>query len=194
MDMVGKTKGCTRLKNPYLSDDYVEMLMDYAEGNELLTGIVEAIVKKYDPYGEGPLYCRTVIDWDKVKSLKATGRTFPELLAHFLREKKMTAPEAYNKIGMSRQWFSKISRMRNWSRPGKGAVLGLALAMRLTLSEARQLVWSADYAFMDSDVRDIAVQYLLEHEFYDMPQILMNFHECGFEPFIPQPEDRIRKK
>jgi len=186
-----------------------EFQMRY-EDDELFRGIVAEIAKNYDPDDEGPYYCQIEccadssaaeesvgggkVDWDDIKELRATGETFQQKLARFMREKGIKPSDAYNKIGMTRQQYSKISRVRGASHPGKGAVLGLALAMRLSLAEAREFVESANYAFMNSDTRDIAVQYLLRRKFYDIPTILINFHALGFEPFIPQSEDRRRKK
>lgn len=152
--------------------------------DDVLIGIAASVEEQYDPYDEGPEYCRRV-DWDEVAGIAAEGETFPQKLARFLREKGMKPSEAYGKIGMSRQQFSKIARVRGARRPSKGAVLGLAMAMRLSLDETRELVESANYAMMNSDKRDVAVRYLLEHEYYDIPSILIKFHELGFEPFVP---------
>ena len=73
-------------------------------------------------------------EWYRVDMLKVDGETFQQMLARLLREKGMTGPEVYKKVGIDRRTWAKIASVKHNCTPEKRTVLAAALGMRLDLA------------------------------------------------------------
>ena len=92
------------------------------------------------------------------------------LLVKGFREAGMTDSEAYNKAYVDRRHFSKIRKDVNYT-PNKKTVLAFAIALELSIDEAKDLLNSAGFAFSRSSKTDIIVAYFLQNKIYDMFEI-----------------------
>jgi O-acetyl-ADP-ribose deacetylase (regulator of RNase III) len=102
--------------------------------------------------------------------------TFTQKLFRFIKDKNLNETDVYKNANMSRQHFSKI-RSDDHYQPKKETVMGLAIAMRLSLDETKDLLASAGYAISPSMKFDIICQYHIENEIYDLYQVnLMLYH------------------
>ena len=99
--------------------------------------------------------------------LKDLDAGFSETLITLIDARRMTDVEVYKRANMSRQHFSKIRNNRRY-RPKKETVLALAVALRLTVPETRDLLARAGFALTHADKRDIIVEYHLTHGIYDV--------------------------
>ena len=91
---------------------------------------------------------------------------FADELLRIIKEKGLTNAEVYNAAGIDRRHFSKIVTGEDY-KPEKDTCLVLALALRLTLPEATDLLQKAGYAFSHSSRRDIIIEYFFKRKIYD---------------------------
>jgi len=96
--------------------------------------------------------------------------TFSQRLLRMITERGMTDSEAYTKAYVDRRHFSKIRNDEYYS-PNKKTVLAFAIALELTLDEAKDLLACAGFALSRSSKVDIIVAYFLQNKIYDMFEI-----------------------
>ena len=96
--------------------------------------------------------------------------TFSQRLLRMISERGMTDSEAYTKAYVDRRHFSKIRNDENYS-PNKKTVLAFAIALELSIDEAKDLLGSAGFTLSRSSKTDIIVSYFLQNKIYDMFEI-----------------------
>jgi len=111
--------------------------------------------------------------------LDAVDAPFSTTLLRLIDERGFDDVEVYKRAGMSRQLFSRIRSDAEY-RPAKKTVLALAVALRLNVDEARDLLERAGFALSHSDRRDLVVEYFLEtgkHDLMAVNQALYEFDQ-----------------
>ena len=104
--------------------------------------------------------------------------SFQTHLLKLLREKNISNATVYKNSNVTKGAFSKIL-CGDTKRPQKKTVLGLCIGLRLDLSEARDLLASADLAFNPYSKRDRMVMRFIEDGNYDIMSINIALFACG---------------
>ena len=107
--------------------------------------------------------------------LKHSGETFQERLFRYIDKSGLSDVEVYKRANLSKQTFSKIKQTGHI--PKKKTIFALALSMKLSIDETKDLLESAGQAFSPSDKIDLVIQYCMYHDIYsifDVERILFD--------------------
>lgn len=100
---------------------------------------------------------------------KQIGETFQDRLTRLMLEKDMTSVEVYHRANITKQTFSKICKPG--SRTTKSMVFAMAIALKLNIDEANDLLAHAGYAFAGGEVQDVIVRSFILAGNYDIYQL-----------------------
>jgi O-acetyl-ADP-ribose deacetylase (regulator of RNase III) len=102
--------------------------------------------------------------------IKRLGETFTEMLFRLIDEKGFNDVEVYKRANIDRKLFSKIRNGNDYT-PKKQTIIALAISLKLSLDEAKDLLGKAGYAFTNSRKSDVIMMYFFEKENYDIFKI-----------------------
>lgn len=111
----------------------------------------------------------------KIKEYLNQNKTlgFGELLFNFIDKKGLTDTEVYKKGLIDRRLFSKIRCNENYI-PRKENVIKLCLALSLSETETKELLYSAGYSLSKNNDFDLIILFCLENNIYDI-NIINNY-------------------
>lgn len=122
-------------------------------------------------------------EWMLAKSLddrlKHLDETFSQMLLRLIDQKGQTDVSVYRRANLDRRHFSKI-RSNPHYQAKKSTALALAIALKLSLDETRDLLWRAGYTLSHSSKADLIVEYCIEQGIYDVltiNQVLFSFDQ-----------------
>ena len=111
---------------------------------------------------------------------KEEKESFSDMLFRLIREKGESEVEVYRKAGITAQHFSKI-RSRSDYQPTKDTVIALALALKLSLPETKDLMRTAGLAFTHSSKKDMVIEYYIINRNWDIFAINETLDSPGLE-------------
>ena len=111
---------------------------------------------------------------------KEEKESFSDMLFRLIREKGESEVEVYRKAGITAQHFSKI-RSRSDYQPTKDTVIALALALKLSLPETKDLMRTAGLAFTHSSKKDMVIEYYIINRNWDIFAINETLDSLGLE-------------
>ena len=107
------------------------------------------------------------------------GESFQARLLRMIDERGMTDPEVYKRANVDRKLFSKIRCSENYI-PKKNTIVALAIALRLNLDDAKDLLASAGLMLTNNSKADVIVSFCIENGIYDIYEVnalLFKFHQ-----------------
>ncbi len=93
--------------------------------------------------------------------------------------KELKNSDIYKRAGVSKNVFSKFYRYENATHPVKRTIAAFAIALELSIEDAKQLYSTAGYSLSTSSLMDVIVSYYLEKKHYaidDVNDSLVKYH------------------
>ena len=103
-------------------------------------------------------------------ALEQIDESFSQMVLRKIKEKGIKNSECYKKANVDKKLFSKIAGDIHYT-PKKTTAVALAIALELSLPEARELLSKAGYALSKSSRFDIIIEYCLLHHIYNIHEV-----------------------
>lgn len=98
------------------------------------------------------------------------GESFQARLLRMIDERGMSDPEVYKRANVDRKLFSKIRCSENYI-PKKRTICALAIALRLSLDDTKDLMSSAGLALTNNNKTDVIVSFCIENGIYNIYEV-----------------------
>jgi O-acetyl-ADP-ribose deacetylase (regulator of RNase III) len=96
--------------------------------------------------------------------------TFQVKLLQLIDESGETDPMVYKRANIERKLFAKIRKDENY-KPSRKTAIALAIALKLSLPEAQDLLKRAGFSLSQSSTFDLIIRFCLEHQIYDINDV-----------------------
>lgn len=104
---------------------------------------------------------------------------FVDRMLFYISKKGMRDSEVYKAAQVDKRLFSKMVSNRDY-RPSKDTAIALSFALRLSLSEANDMLSRAGYTLSHSNKRDVIIEYFFREQVFnlmDINHVLYGFGE-----------------
>lgn len=91
--------------------------------------------------------------------------SFAQMLVRIVKAKGLKHAEVYDELGMTNVGFWKL--LKGKSNPSKMTVFGLAIALKLSIEETKEMLLKAGYAINPSSLQDVIIAGLIRIKTYD---------------------------
>ncbi len=99
-----------------------------------------------------------------------TNMTFVDKMLEHISKRHIRDTDVYKAAQIDRRLFSKIVSNREY-KPAKDTCVAFAFALKLTLSEAEDLLSRAGYTLSHSSKRDVVIEYFFKEHIYNLDDI-----------------------
>ena len=99
-----------------------------------------------------------------------TNMSFVDKMLDYINIKHMRDSDVYKAAQVDRRLCSKIVSDRSY-KPAKDTCIALSLALRLSLSEANDILSRAGYVLSHSSKRDVVIEYFFREQIYNINDV-----------------------
>jgi hypothetical protein len=96
--------------------------------------------------------------------------TFVEKMLEHIDKRHLLDSDVYKTAQVDRRLFSKIISDRDY-KPSKDTCVAFALALKLPLSEAEDLLSRAGYTLSHSNKRDLVIEFFFKERIYNLNEL-----------------------
>ena len=126
-------------------------------------------VEAVDSAMSGEITERSSADLDALLDM-AVKQSFVEKVIDIIHRQGVRDSAVYKAAQIDRRLFSKIMSDKNY-KPAKDTAIAIALALRLSLAEATDLLERAGYTLSHSNKRDVVIEYFFRERIYNLSKI-----------------------
>lgn len=112
--------------------------------------------------------------------LKRRSGSFSDTLFKLIDERGLSDVTVYKSANVDRKVFSKIKTKKDY-RPKKETAVAFAIALKLDIDTASDLLSTAGYALSFSNNFDLIIRYYLTKKIYDIYEINATLYAYGYE-------------
>ncbi len=156
---------------------YIEANYDPKDQAELIAQVSHKVEPDYLIHNEDKSLLRTLLD----RVLQKKEPTFAEYLLQLIKEKHLAPQDVYKKAGITKALFSKIKNNKDY-QPSKDTVIAFIFALQLDAQTADDLLGRAGYAFSQTKVRDLIIQFYVQEGVLDIDQLNVDLYDHGLKP------------
>ncbi len=110
-----------------------------------------------------------------------TNMSFVDKMLEYIKEGHMRDSDVYKAAHIDRRLFSKIASDRTY-KPSKDTCTALALALRLSIDDANDILSRAGYTLSHSSKRDVVIEYFFRERVYDLNDMNEVLYRLGQKP------------
>lgn len=121
----------------------------------------------------------------EIKKEEVSQNFYSKLCEHIDRRGYKSDAEFYKAAGISRQVFSRLRNANN-ALPSKHNIIAMAVELRLSESEALELLNLAGYTFQSNKKRDVIIRFFFKEQQFDHFMIDSTLDHFGEEPLFSQ--------
>lgn len=118
---------------------------------------------------------------DLEEMLSRVEESFGQMLLRLIDERGISDADCYKRANIDRRLFNKIKNNPAY-RPSKQTALAFAIALKLNLEQAKDLLSKAGFALSHSSKGDIVVEYCIMTGNYDIMQINQVLFKLDLQP------------
>lgn len=128
-------------------------------------------------------------DIDEINFLdQVKGEKFSEMIWRLIKESGEKNSTIYKRANIDRRHFSKILNNPNY-KPSKQTALTFAIALKLNIEKAKELLSTAGFLLTKSNLADVIVSYFIERKIFDVNCINQTLYKYK-QPLLGMGEPR----